>query len=606
MIYIKQNADVYEIRFKYDPTLISIIKQIPGKQWHPDDKYWSIPKDKLGFLLNQLKGTVYESVIRIDSKEHINENATLDVTTAIPDIDVSQVPYYVKSGAHPYNHQLDFMKYAIDKQQRGYTSGFVVGDDMGLGKTNESINLAIYNMCNLNYKHCLVICNINSSKYNWKSEIESATHGKMIGYILGGRPKRNGILSYDGGSKPKLEDLQTEHMFGDVSQPELPYFLICNVESLRCKVGRKYVFADLLIQKINSGYINMIIIDEVHKNMSPTSTQGKQILRIKKSTGHNCKWLPMTGTPIVRKPTDVFLPLKLIDVHNFSSYYTWCKEFCIYGGFGGHEIIGYKNIPRLKTMLQANMIRRLKSDVLDLPPKIYFTEYVDNTPYQHKLYEELRVLALSEAGQILNLGNPMVRLLKLRQVNGSPELVDSNLKVDKYYLKHNAKMQRLLEILEDIHANDEKVIVFSNWVEPLRMVYKVLTSKKYKVCCFTGTMSDDAREKNKNVFQNNPNYTILLGTIGAAGTTHTFTAASNVIFLDEPWNATDKQQAEDRAYRIGTKQSLKVYSLLSRNTVDDRVHDILYEKSATANYIVDGKLDFKNHPELLYKLLGDS
>lgn len=603
MISVIQNNDVYEIRFKYDPTLVDMVKQVPGRMWHNESKMWTIPKNNLGFFLNQIKGTVYENICKIDSMEHINENADIETTTKIPNIDISRIPYYVKEGAKPYKHQLDFMKYAIDKQQRGYMSGFLIADDMGLGKTSESINLAIYNKKQYKFKHCLIICNINTSKYNWKNEVESATKGKMTGYILGARIKKDGTISYDGGSKPKIEDLKTGHMYGDKSCPKLPYFLICNVESLRAKEGRKYVFADLLIDYINSGKINIGIIDEIHKNMSPTSTQGKQILRIKKATGHNCEWIPMTGTPIVRKPTDVFLPMKLIDAHNFSSYYTWNKEFCIYGGFGGHEIIGYKNIPRVKTMLQNNMIRRLKDQVLDLPPKIYFTEYVDNTPYQAKLYESVRQATLAEAGQILKLANPMVKLLKLRQVNGSPELVDPTLKVDKNYLKHNAKMQRMLQILEDIHEAGEKVIIFSNWVEPLRMVYKILI-QKYKVCCFTGTMSDEAREKNKQVFQNNPEYTILVGTIGAAGTTHTFTAASNIIFLDEPFNATDKSQAEDRAYRIGTKQSLKIYTLLSRDTVDDRVHEIVYEKAATSKYIVDGVIDFRNNPDLFYKLLG--
>lgn len=603
MISIIQNNDVYEIRFRYDPTLVDMVKQVPGRMWHNESKMWTIPKNNLGFFLNQIKGTVYENICKIDSMEHINENADIETTTKIPNIDISRIPYYVKEGAKPYKHQLDFMKYAIDKQQRGYMSGFLIADDMGLGKTSESINLAIYNKKQYKFKHCLIICNINTSKYNWKNEVESATKGKMTGYILGARIKKDGTISYDGGSKPKIEDLKTGHMYGDKSCPKLPYFLICNVESLRAKEGRKYVFADLLIDYINSGKINMGIIDEIHKNMSPTSTQGKQILRIKKATGHNCEWIPMTGTPIVKKPTDVFLPMKLIDAHNFSSYYTWNKEFCIYGGFGGHEIIGYKNIPRVKTMLQNNMIRRLKDQVLDLPPKIYFTEYVDNTPYQAKLYESVRQATLAEAGQILKLANPMVKLLKLRQVNGSPELVDPTLKVDKNYLKHNAKMQRMLQILEDIHEAGEKVIIFSNWVEPLRMVYKILI-QKYKVCCFTGTMSDEAREKNKQVFQNNPEYTILIGTIGAAGTTHTFTAASNIIFLDEPFNATDKSQAEDRAYRIGTKQSLKIYTLLSRDTVDDRVHEIVYEKAATSKYIVDGVIDFRNNPDLFYKLLG--
>ena len=60
MIRVYQNGEVYEVSFKYDPTLVNIIKQVPGKQWLPKSKLWTIPVDRLGFLLNQLKGTMYE------------------------------------------------------------------------------------------------------------------------------------------------------------------------------------------------------------------------------------------------------------------------------------------------------------------------------------------------------------------------------------------------------------------------------------------------------------------------------------------------------------------------------------------------------------------
>ena len=195
--------------------------------------------------------------------------------------------------------------------------------------------------------------------------------------------------------------------------------------------------------------------------------------------------------------------------------------------------------------------------------------------------------------------------MRLRQVNGSPEIVDKNLKIDSSYISKNAKLKRLLEILEEIHERGEKVIVFSNWVEPLRTLYKFV-SKKYKTCCYTGTMSTEDREKNKRVFQNNPEYTVMVGTIGAMGTSHTLTAANNVIFFDEPWTATDKAQAEDRAHRAGTSKSVNIITILSKDTIDDRVHDIVYGKDCVAGYIVDGKLDIHNNPELFDKLLGDT
>jgi SNF2 family DNA or RNA helicase len=254
-------------------------------------------------------------------------------------------------------------------------------------------------------------------------------------------------------------------------------------------------------------------------------------------------------------------------------------------------------------MLQGNMIRRMKSEVLDLPPKIYYNEYVENTPTQQQLYQDIVDELYSQKDEILESINPLAAMLRLRQVNGSPELVDSSIPLDDKYIHKNAKLARLLELIDDVVERDEKVIVFSNWVEPLRTIYKYL-SKKHKTCCYTGTMSEADREKHKQVFIQNPNYKVMLGTIGAMGVSITLTVATNVIFYDDCWTPADKEQAEDRANRIGSTEPLKVYTIMSKGTIDERVRQILEQKKGIASYIVDDQIDLKQHPELFEFLLG--
>lgn len=601
MINIIQNHEFYDISSKYDPELINLIKQVPSRRWDPDRKVWTINKDKLGFLLGQLKGTRFENVTTIYSDEDINVNADLESTYTIPDIDISNIPFYVKEGSAPFAHQLDFMKYAIDRQQKGNMHGFILADEQGVSKSLEGINLALYNRKQYNFKHCLIIACVNTAKFTWQDEIDIHTRGVEEGYILGTRLRRDKETEYySTGNKEKLEDLTTFRKYG--KGDALPYFIIMNIEGIRYKIGKQYPIAEKITELINSGQINMVIMDEVHKNVSPQSQQGKQILNIKKRTKGKAEWIPMTGTPITSKPTDVFLPLKVVDGHEYSSYYMWCQNFCIYGGYGDHEIIGYKNIPVLKAMLQGNMIRRLKADVLDLPPKIHYTEYVENTEYQDKLYRKILSEVKSDKAQITRSLNPLASFLRLRQVNGSPELVDNDLRIDSSYIKYNAKLRRLLELLNEIHERGEKVIIFSNWVEPLRTLYKFVAAN-YKTCCYTGTMSAEDRNKHKRVFQNNPEYTVMIGTVGAMGTSITLTAARNVIFYDEPWTPADKEQATDRAYRIGTEGSVNIYTLITKSTVDETVHDILYTKKGVARYIVDNDVDIRNNPKLFDLLL---
>lgn len=604
-IVVKQVKDTYEISFRYDPEVLALVKNVPSRRWINERKVWSIPKDKLGFLLAQFKGTVYENDVMVYSEEDLNLNVTMDSTSSIPDIDLSRVPYYVKEEHTPYKHQLDFMKWSIDRQQKGNLNGFLVCDSMGLGKSNEAMNLAIYNKKQYGYKHCLIICCINSSKYNWVIDIHDHTQGQYSAYILGTRWRRGKKSTRsDTGGAEKLADLVTGHMYGKDSEPKLPYFIILNIEALRYRKGKQYLITQELLNWISRGDIGMCIIDEVHKNCSPTSQQGKQLIEMKMRGSQPVMYLPMTGTPIVSRPTDLYLPLKLVEAHYYKSFYAWCNQFVISGSYGQTDVIGYKNIPYLKSMLQCNMIRRLKEEVLDLPPKIHYTEYVENTPYQQKLYQQVAEGIIHNREGIVKSLNPLSQFLRLRQVNGSPELIDDTLKVDSSYLAKNAKLQRLMEILEDVHERGEKCLIFSNWVEPLRTLYRFI-SKRYKTCCFTGTMDAEVREKHKRVFMTNPEYTVMIGTIGAMGTTHTLTAAQNVIFYDEPWTPSDKEQAEDRAYRIGTTKALKIITLMSKDTVDDRVHDILYTKSGISKFIVDGSLDIRQHPELFDLLMRD-
>ena len=116
-------------------------------------------------------------------------------------------------------------------------------------------------------------------------------------------------------------------------------------------------------------------------------------------------------------------------------------------------------------------------------------------------------------------------------------------------------------------------------------------------------MSSEDREKHKSAFINDPERRVMIGTIGALGTSHTLTVARNVIFYDSPWNPASIEQAEDRCHRPGTKDTVFVYTLVTRDTVDEKVHKILSNKEGTAQYIVDNQLDLTNHPELFDLLL---
>ena len=216
MINIVQNGDVYEVSFRYDPELISMVKNVTGRKWNADSKFWTIPTMFLGMLLAQLQGTQYEQQVKIQSYENIGVNEHLDSTKEIPNIDISDVNFQVAPGLSPYHHQLDFMKFSIYRQMMGNMNGFILADEQGLAKTIEIANIAMYNREHYGFKHCLIIACVNSAKYNWREDIIKHTEGREVPYLLGSRLRRDkSSIRSEYTSENKLIDLQTGKMFGD-------------------------------------------------------------------------------------------------------------------------------------------------------------------------------------------------------------------------------------------------------------------------------------------------------------------------------------------------------------------------------------------------------
>ena len=89
---------------------------------------------------------------------------------------------------------------------------------------------------------------------------------------------------------------------------------------------------------------------------------------------------------------------------------------------------------------------------------------------------------------------------------------------------------------------------------------------------------------------NDPKCKCIIGTIGAMGTGLTLTAASTVIFLDSPWNRANKEQAEDRAHRIGTKSTVNIITIVCKDTIDERIEELVYKKGLMADALVDGRI----------------
>ena len=667
---LQRAGGVLILGFAYDKGMLSVVRKVPGRRWFPDHRYWTIPEQNLDTLRELLRTQEWHGVLwdkdtghaidleveeklgtsvggeggkaRSAEQEERDERARELVdfeqafqATQIPDVDISDV-HFLAAGT-PMEHQLDFMRFAKDALSKD-AAGILVCDEQGLGKSVEAINLALYRRQTQGIKHCLIICCVNSNVRNWTDEVALHTGGAEQAYVLGQKKSRGGTLSI-GSSEDKLRDLKRLETDSDA----FPFFLVTNIETIRMAreeerredmdaQSRKSAGArrrkkkakgprtvhpveDQLIRLIRSGTLGMVVVDEVHKNTSARSQQGRGLWRVKRgSDGSECCWVPMTGTPLVNRPSDLFLPLGLCGGHDYKNFQSFEARFC---PGEGRTLTDCQNLGELRVLLKRKMIRRRKEDALDLPEKTHLTEYVQNTDYQKALYDETAAAILREIEEArengeaaLNMMNPLAVLLRLRQVNGSPELVDGSLSAaGSDYLKCNAKMARLVELVKGILENGDKALVFSNWSQPLETVARFMKPLT-DFAVITGEVAPAARMDAKKRFQEDPDCAVMLGTIGAMGVGLTLTAAQHVIFLDEPWTPADKEQAEDRAHRIGTKGTVFIHTLITEDTVDQRVHDIVYAKSQMAALMVDGSMnvggknvDFRTDPALLRHLI---
>lgn len=528
------------VSFPYDSQIVDFIKKFPMRFYHADTKEWEIPIEKIETIKRR-----YGCNVKIDTeneKPQKESNLSINVNS-----------FKTK----PFLHQIDGIKYGMTK------NNWILGDEQGLGKTKTVIDIAILKKKQNNYKHVLIICCVNGLKYNWANEI--STHSYESAYILGQRLQKNGKLCIKG-NKEKLEDIQN-----------LPdnYFIITNIETLR---NAEIVSA--IKNLCDNKQINMIAVDEMHKCANPTSQQSKGLLQLHAEIN-----IAMTGTPLLNNPLDLFVPLNWLGYENHK-FYSFRQHYCLFGGFGGYQITGYKNMDELQEKLNKVMLRRRKKDVLDLPPKTYIDEYVEMGNNQNKIYTDVLNTIRENIDKIRLSVDPLSQLIRLRQATGYTGILSTE-------IKESAKLDRLVELVQDTISNGQKVIIFSNWVQMVEVI-KTELNPICKGLSITGETNTIDRQVNVNHFQNNVDYKYIVGTIGAMGTGLTLTAGTVVIFVDEPWTKAAYDQAVDRAHRIGTTANILVYNLITKNTIDERIHEILKRKGDMADLLIDGKIKYND------------
>jgi SNF2 family DNA or RNA helicase len=321
---------------------------------------------------------------------------------------------------------------------------------------------------------------------------------------------------------------------------------------------------------VNEGF-DLAIVDEAHYISNSTAQRTKLLNDI--LTKIPKVWL-LTGTPMTSRPINFYNLLKIVKSPLTINWKTYVIRYCKGYQFrvGGRKIwntSGASNLNELRDQTKAVVLRRLKTDVLDLPEKIISPIWLEmkSSFYDDELTEFLKITEEQKTKESITV--TLNRLMRLRQL----------IAIDK--------VEHTCELIDNVLEQDRKVIVFTNFTVSLDML-----REKYKKKCVVldGRMSKDGRQQSVDRFQNDPKVKIFIGNIKAAGVGITLTAADVVIMNDLSFVPADHSQAEDRSYRYGQKNSVLVYYPVFENTIEMTVYNILQKKKSVIDQVMgDGE-----------------
>ena len=538
------------ISFDYNKDIVEALKNsVTVANYDKKSKVWEVPVTDLASIINSVN--VFDDIelkLKPDEKKH-----------AVKDVQLSEFK------TTPFPYQAEGIKFGLSHDK------WLLLDAPGLGKTLQMLYLALELKKREGIEHCLIICGVNNLKFNWKREIEKHTEESC--YILGQRITKSGKFTI-GSVNDRVADLN--RIIDE-------FFVVTNIETLRDAN---------VVKGINKGAnkFDLIIIDEVHRCKNPTAVQSKNFLKLTSAKYR----VALTGTLLLNSPLDAYIPLKWIgkehcSFSNFKYYY------CNYTGFFNNDFVGYRNVDTLKEQLNECSLRRTK-DLLDLPEKTIITQIVEMNPTQETFYSNIQAGIVDQVDKVdMSTANILSMVARLRQATECPSvLTTENIKSEKVSVAE--------DLVEQIVSGDEKVVVFSTFKDTLNTLKEDL--KQYKPLLCTGDVSDVIINENIEKFQNDDEHMVMLCTTSKMGTGVTLNRATHAIFISNPWTAADCQQCEDRIHRIGSKKPVFIHYLISNNTIDQRVDELVHDKGAISDYIIDDKIEERSIDSLRKYIQG--
>jgi SWI/SNF-related matrix-associated actin-dependent regulator 1 of chromatin subfamily A len=557
-ILLTDNQSKYVLdNFDREPMLINRvigITQYLGEELQKQESLSFVPEKILvEFILAETDKTyhVYGKVKRNQEKSKMYFLPKTQVTDdpyfeeIKVDVDFSKYNKILsKQNKKLYQHQEEGIKFLLSR------NGCILADDMGLGKSIQSIIAALESGA----KKILVVCP-SSAKINWEREINTFCDDTTIIDGKKWNEAKFTIINFD--------ILKNFHSLVDNRKTLTPE-------------QQEQIKRDLA----NSNF-DLAIIDEAHNLKNNESIRGKIMVEL--TVKHNIPkvWL-LTGTPVANRPMDFFNLLKIIKSPLAENWKHYAVRYCDARKFfrtlknGQKKQIwltdGASNLEELAAKSKNIILRRLKTEVLDMPDKVI-------TPMYHKLdakgrkeyedlWEDYLIKRAAEGKKTGNLQKDLVELILLRQFIAAQAIPNT------------------IEMAENAIETGRKVIIFTNFDEEQEILARHFGKLAVR---HNGKMTTTNKQKSVDSFQKNDKVKIFIGNEKSAGVAITLTEATVVIFNSYDWVPGNNEQAEDRAFRIGQKNDVVVYYQLFVDTISTRMWHMLNNKKDVISTIMGDK-----------------
>lgn len=518
-IAVKLKLDVGDrIKIEFYPfhsSLVDLIKQVPSRHYDPTKRTWTVSQNDRSTITNILKNA---TTIKVEL-EGIPPNILnlLNFKPKATPTDLSQVmdPELIQR-LFPY--QKEGVIFALERNGR-----ILLADEMGLGKSVQALTIARY------YKvdwPLLIVCPA-SVKGAWKKQINTFF------------PIIHRIFLVDKSSDP-LPDVRTSNTVA-----------IMSYEQMALK-------ADILKRE----KYQTIIFDESHMLKDQKARRTKVATDLSK---HALHVILLSGTPALSRPSELFTQIRIIDNKLFTNFTDFAMRYCDgKQGRWGLESKGCTNSEELAAIMSKRlMIRRLKCDVLkDLPEKRREVVYVSGPTIDARMDDLQKAKADYE--KINAMERKHESLLEYYSLTG--------------IVKAAAVCEHILENYFYPDAPPRKVLIFAHHQIVLDTIQVEVNKRKLGSIRIDGKTPSHQRTALCDQFQNNENVRVAVLSITAAGVGITLTAASVVVFAEIHFNPGYLVQAEDRAHRVGQKDSVFVQYLIAKKTADDVMWNMVQQK----------------------------